>query len=49
MKKMKQPYKSASDGLEALQTYSATPGYFRCILMGMFIRLVYVTVTLDLT
>lgn len=35
MKKMKQPYKSASDGLEALQTYSATPGYFRCILMDI--------------
>lgn len=35
MKKMRLPYKSASDGLEALQTYSATPGDFRCILMGM--------------
>lgn len=35
MKKMRLPYKSASDGLEALQTYSATPGDFRCILMDI--------------
>ncbi|ETS86967.1 hypothetical protein PFICI_00795 [Pestalotiopsis fici W106-1] len=35
MKKMKRSYESASNGLEALQTYSASPGHFRCILMDI--------------
>lgn len=35
MKKMKRKYDSASNGLEALQTYSSTPGHFRCILMDI--------------
>ncbi|KAK9776182.1 hypothetical protein SCAR479_07088 [Seiridium cardinale] len=35
MKKMKRSYKSATDGLEALEIYAATPGHFRCILMDI--------------
>ncbi|KAI1846913.1 hypothetical protein JX266_007134 [Neoarthrinium moseri] len=35
MKKMKRPYDIAHDGLEALQTYSSTPGHFRCVLMDI--------------
>ncbi|KAH7481277.1 hypothetical protein FOMA001_g7924 [Fusarium oxysporum f. sp. matthiolae] len=35
MKKLKQPYQTASDGLEALTAYEADPGRYSCILMDI--------------
>ncbi|KAI6768038.1 hypothetical protein HG530_006047 [Fusarium avenaceum] len=35
MKKLKQPYQTASDGLEAVTAYEADPGRFSCILMDI--------------
>jgi CheY-like chemotaxis protein len=34
MKKLKHPYKSASNGQEALDAYKAQPGRYCCVLMG---------------
>ncbi|KAM0448256.1 hypothetical protein ACHAQK_000236 [Fusarium lateritium] len=35
MKKLKQPYQTASDGLEAVTAYEADPGRFACVLMDI--------------
>ncbi|KAF5020227.1 hypothetical protein F66182_7744 [Fusarium sp. NRRL 66182] len=35
MKKLKQPYQTASDGLEAVTAYEADPGRYGCILMDI--------------
>nr|RBR02370.1 hypothetical protein FVER53263_09055 [Fusarium verticillioides] len=35
MKKLKQPYQTASDGLEAVTAYEADPGRYSCILMDI--------------
>ncbi|WZH43315.1 Nik-1-like protein [Fusarium acuminatum] len=35
MKKLKQPYQTASDGLEAVTAFEADPGRFSCILMDI--------------
>ncbi|OBS28499.1 hypothetical protein FPOA_02435 [Fusarium poae] len=35
MKKLKQPYQTASDGLEAVTAYEADPGRYTCILMDI--------------
>ncbi|KAF4341315.1 nik-1 (Os-1p) [Fusarium beomiforme] len=35
MKKLKQPYQTASDGLEAVTAYEAAPGRYSCILMDI--------------
>ena len=34
MKKLKYPYETASNGLEAFEAYAAEPDRFCCILMG---------------
>ncbi|KAK6842946.1 hypothetical protein PG987_003806 [Apiospora arundinis] len=35
LKKLKKPYATASNGLEALQKYMANPGDYRCVLMDI--------------
>ncbi|RGP72155.1 nik-1 os-1p [Fusarium longipes] len=35
MKKLKQPYQTASDGLQAVTAYEADPGRFTCVLMDI--------------
>ncbi|KAF5000153.1 hypothetical protein FGRMN_1967 [Fusarium graminum] len=35
MKKLKQPYQTASDGLEAVTAYEADPGRYTCVLMDI--------------
>ncbi|KAM0561349.1 hypothetical protein ACHAPJ_003228 [Fusarium lateritium] len=35
MKKLKQPYQTASDGLEAVKAYEADPGRYGCVLMDI--------------
>ncbi|KAK8138064.1 Hybrid signal transduction histidine kinase A [Apiospora sp. TS-2023a] len=36
LKKLKKPYATANNGLEALEKYMASPGDYRCVLMGKY-------------
>jgi hypothetical protein len=42
MRKQNQPYKTAMDGLQALNAYMADPGRYRCILMGKYVYILWV-------